>query len=662
MSLLDETYGGVSGYVLFWGLCLVAGFLFLRRTACLYRCLLLGRKIVGPGSLLRSLLAVLADFIVQMPHFRSITKRDQSGLGHVFMAWGFFIFAGYYFFFIVLATGAGIDGLLRTQFFYYYAWIIDIAALFVIVAAIWGLVRRYIVIPNRLKGEQTLEAMFILVTVLIHPVTHIFKQATGIALGYPPFGLRIIMPPISGAISMMLGTNSNLLHSAYAIFFWVHWCVVLFVLIFIPYTRYLHVITLPFNIFLGKRRQKYVIQPIDFSSGQRLGVSRVHDFSRAQLLDLCSCVVCGRCQDACPAFATGKPLNPKTVIKNLYRKLLESTPRLLSSGINEDEILNNVVVADELLSCTTCGACIEACPALINQVDKVIDLRRMRVYEGKFDHGHETSLKRVSQQHNPWGLPQNRRTKGLGMDVACQDQHYDCIYWIGCAAAFDETARQIALSTAQILRSAGMKYGVLGAEEKCCGDFVRRLGDEGLFQNLAKENIRMLNGFDFGFVLTHCPHCYHIFRNEYPQFGNEFPVMHHTQLINRLLEEERIRMHTAAERVLYHDPCYLGRYNDVYEAPRKIIKNINESIHEFPRSRNKSFCCGAGGGHMWLEKEQGTRISVARTREAVEQNPHVIVTACPFCYLMLDEAVQLEDVGDIVRVADIAMIVEQAHY
>ena len=507
--------------------------------------------------------------------------------------------------------------------------------------------------------------MVILVTVLIHPITHLLKVATGIALGLPPSGLGFPLPPISGPLSHLFNSGEQWVQSAHSAFFWTHWSAVLFVLVYIPYTRYLHVITAPCNIFFLPSRLKGTLKAIRFNCGERLGASNITDFSWKQILDLYSCVVCGRCQDACPAYATGKPLNPKQIVQTLYRHLLQ-TGSALVKGKQEDSspnphgfFMGELITEDEIRSCTMCGACVETCPVSINQTDKIVELRRHLVYEGNFDRGQATALKRVAQNFNPWGIPWNKRSSHMGIEEAKEGKSYDCVYWLGCAAAFDETARDIARATAGILKAAGLTFSMLGTNEKCCGDFVRRIGDEGLFQQLAEENVKELNKFDFGFLLTHCPHCFNTLKNEYPDFGGNFQVIHHTQLIIDLLRQKKVQLHHAREKIMYHDPCYLGRLNDIYDEPREILKEVFGKILEFPRHHNKSFCCGAGGGHMWKEKETGSLISMARIEESLAYEPQMIATACPYCLLMFEEAIQMKGRQEEIQVRDIAQFVER---
>jgi len=674
MSPVSLTYWGIPGYAIFWVLSLIALVLFLLRAYRLWRYLRLGSGWGGFTSLPGRLLTALFHVVAQWCQFKTLSRRDLSGLGHVLMAWGFFIFAVYYLLFIIIGAGFGIPETIKNNsFFFYYSWVMDIAAPLVILAALWGIIRRYIIRPPRLRGELNIEALVILITVLIHPVTHLFKEATSIALGELPVGLGSSLPVVSSALSnLFTGNTLSSIQNAGIGFFWAHWGVVLFVLVYIAYSRYLHILAAPFNILLSPPHPLGALKPVDFEATEAFGAGSVTELTRKQLLECYSCVICGRCQDACPAYATGKTLNPRKVVQDIKGHLLQVGPGLLGKkpggpASNPGTALAGDVIAnDEMWACTTCGACVDICPVCNDQIGMITELKRRLVYEGIYDNGHKRALQRVAQDFNPWGIRWNNRAKNVGIDEAIEGEEYDCIYWLGCVAAFDERVREAAQATAKILKAAGLKFAMLGTREKCCGDFVRRLGDEGLFQGLAIDNIKMLHNYNFDFILTHCPHCFNTIKNEYPQFGGDFKVVHHTQLIIDLLNKGKIRLQESSqksyEKVIYHDPCYLARYNNIHKEPRQVLGKIFDEVVEFPRNRNNSFCCGGGGGNAWKEQEAGDKMSVARLEEAMRASPQVLATACPFCFLMFQEAIQIKGNGDGINLRDIAEIVERYLY
>ena len=523
---------------IFWVLFVVAVSLFLRRVYHLWRCLFLGRKEVQFGQMVKRLLPTVFIVLGQWCQFKNLSKKDRANIGHVFMAWGFMIFVIYYLIFIIIGTGFAISETLEnTKFFFYYEWVMDIAAPFIVIGALWGIIRRYIVKPARLAGEQTVEAMVILVTVLIHPMTHLFKGATSIALGHPPVGLGATLPPVSSALSNLFnGSAVSSVEIAYTGFFWAHWSIVLFVLVFIAYSRYLHMVVAPFNILLRSPRPKGALSPLDLDSAEILGVAKITDFTWKQLLDCYSCVACGNCQDACPAYASGKPLNPKKMIQDLKQHLLEVGPGLVSGKAEEANpskaLIGDVVTEDEIWACTTCHACQEVCPVYNEHIDKIIDLRRNLVLEeASIPETAESALRSIEDRGHPWRGTTLTRTdwaEGLDIKTLAEDSDVDILYWVGCTEALEERSKRVAQATAKLLKQAGIKFGILGAEESCCGEPARRLGNEYVFQMQAEKNIELFRQYNVKRVVTACPHCYNTIKNEYPQFGGEFEVIHHT--------------------------------------------------------------------------------------------------------------------------------------
>jgi Fe-S oxidoreductase len=441
----------------------------------------------------------------------------------------------------------------------------------------------------------------------------------------------------------------------YRIFFWTQYVLVLALLVYGTYSNHRHPLFSPLNIFFQTFSPPGDIPLVDFTEEQRFGASRPEELDRKLLLDGFACTHCGRCQDSCPAHDTEKPLSPKQLILDINRCLLAKGSGI-PPAIQRDQ--PSGISMETLLSCTTCGACIEVCPVLNRPLDSIIELRRHLVYEGLFDPGHATTLRRISQDANPWGVRWHRRAQHLDLPTARPNEHYDCLYWLGCTAAFDDRATRIAEAMAAVLKRAGVHAAILGTAEKCCGDAARRIGDEGLFQKLAMDNIKLLNDHDFDFILTHCPHCFNSLTNDYRPLGASFRVIHHSNLLWDLLRSKRIELHPAKASIVYHDPCYLGRYNDVYLAPREVLKTFCSDISEFDRNRANSFCCGAGGGHMWKTTETGQRISVARVKQTLQTAPDQITSACPYCLLMFEEALQTVAPEKPVSVNDIAEAVQ----
>ena len=670
MSAVTTTYFGIPGYVIFWVIFALAIGLFLNRMSQLVRYMLLGRREESYGQIVRRALKTAVAVLGQWCQLKNLTFKDRASIGHAFMAWGFFIFIVFYFIFIIIGAGFGVSETLEhTSFFFYYAWVMDIAAVFVILGAAWGIIRRYVVRPSRLKGEQTVEAMVILVTVLIHPVTHLFKEATSIALGHPPAGLGAVLPPISSALSnLFAGSAESTIEAASIGFFWAHWLVVLFVLVFIVYSRYLHVVASIFNILFQSPPPKGTLRPVDLKNAKSLGAGRITDLTWKQILDLYSCVVCGQCQELCPATASGKPLNPKELIQDLKKHLLEVGPQLLkakkeeeSAGNSGGELAGKVITEDEIWACTTCRACDNVCPVLVEHVDKIVDLRRNLIMGSKTETARDP-LRNIRVRGHPWmgtTLAREDWTQGLNVKIMAENSNVDILYWVGCTEALEDRSIKIAQAIGKLLNQAQINFGILGEEESCCGDPARRLGNEHQFQLQAQKNIKILQNYNVKKIVTACPHCYNTIKNEYPQFGGEFEVIHHTQFIAQLLKEGKLKVSGGnGGLITYHDACYLGRYNDIYQPPRQILNNLPDTrIIEMEQNRARSFCCGGGGGRMWLEENIGKRISELRIEQAIKTKAQTVATACPYCLQMFEDAAKVKGVEESLKVRDIAELV-----
>jgi Fe-S oxidoreductase len=382
----------------------------------------------------------------------------------------------------------------------------------------------------------------------------------------------------------------------------------------------------------------------------RTGVNQLADFTQSQLLSLDACMECGRCEEACPATASGKPLSPKAVVVDLRR--------LMSLGGGD---VHESIRDETLWSCTMCQACVQECPVLIGHVDLISDMRRDLIGEGKLSGPPARSLQQIGNQANPYGRPNADRlawAEGLDVPTVETNPDFEYLFWVGCAASFDPRAQKVARATAELLKKAGVNFAVLGKEESCTGDPARRIGDEFLFQERAQTNIETLTRRKVRKIVTPCPHCHNTLKNEYPQFGGTYEVQHHASLLAELVQSGRLPNETKTDGVgpiTLHDPCYLARVNGETEATRRVIGAATSAqVREMPRSGKKTFCCGAGGGRMWFEELPEQRVSRLRAEEAVATGAQTLATACPFCLNMMTDGMAGTAGGEEVKVLDIA--------
>ena len=435
---------------------------------------------------------------------------------------------------------------------------------------------------------------------------------------------------------------------------WLHTILVAVFFAAIPVNRFLHVITGPLNIAARPERPMGKLVPLKMEEVERtglIGVSEIEHFTRQQLLSLDSCMECGRCEDACPATATGKPLSPKAVVIDLRG--------LMARG--GGELHGETIKAETLWACTMCQACVQECPVLIGHVDLISDMRRHLVGEGKISGPPARALQQISSQSNPYGRPNSDRlawAEGLDVPIVESNPDFEYLFWVGCAASFDPRAQKVARATAQLLKEAGLNFAVLGTEERCTGDPARRIGDELLFQQLAQTNVETLTRHKAKKIVTPCPHCYNTFKNEYPQFGGAYEVQHHSTLLAELIGAGRLSNGNGAhnsEPITLHDPCYLARVNGEVGATRTVVGAAsNAQFREMPRCGKKTFCCGAGGGRMWFDEAPEQRVSGLRAQEAVATGARTLATACPFCLNMMSDGMAGTQGGENVKVFDIS--------
>jgi Fe-S oxidoreductase len=477
--------------------------------------------------------------------------------------------------------------------------------------------------------------------------------------------------PFSSIVGSWLSPNPpGTLEILSRFFWWVHAIVLLLFLNYLPYSKHMHILTSIFNCFF-KDIDKVTTQPREeFLKGNVFGAGQVNLMHWKDLFDSYSCTECGRCTDLCPATNTGKELNPRLVIHDIKVNLInngsllkknENPPLPLIGGGKEGSISEEAIWA-----CTTCSACMEVCPVFIEHVPKLVYLRRHLVeMKAKFPVELLTFFENIEQRSNPWGIAPSERVKWASEITArpFEAGKTEYLFYVGCFGAFDSRSRRVTLAISRILDAAGISWGILGKDELCCGESLRRLGNEFVFDQLAKANVKMFQGRGVKKVITECPHCYNTLKHDYRQYGADLEVIHHSELINDLIEKGKLNFSPGGEpgKVIMHDSCYLGRYNEIYQAPRRAIAAVTgHQPLEMERHHDKSFCCGAGGGRMWLEEGSGTRINIARIDEALKHNPGTLCVCCPYCMTMFEDGLKDRKATDRVQVLDVAEIVANA--
>ncbi|MFZ3589101.1 (Fe-S)-binding protein [Bacillus sp. DJP31] len=659
----------------------------------------LGKKVEFDGQLKERLNKIWVNVFGQ----KKLLKDKKSGIIHIMFFYGFILvqFGALDFIWKGLAPGQHLPlGPLYPAFTFFQ----ELVSLMILVAVVWAFHRRYVEKLVRLKRgfKSGLVLLFIgglMISVLM---------GNGMGIIWHQHELTWSEPIASSIAFILSGMGETASIVVFYISWWIHLLFLLTFLVYVPQSKHAHLIAGPANVFFNRLSKPGKLEKINFEdeTQESFGVGKIEDFTQNQLTDLYACVECGRCTNMCPATGTGKMLSPMDLILKLRDHLTNTGAAVTSrtpwvpavafsntqgnqiammaagKGVTESagaldmyspSLIGDVITEEEIWACTTCRNCEDQCPVMNEHVDKIIDLRRYLVLtEGKMDPDAQRAMTNIERQGNPWGLNRKEREDWRTAredviiptvkEVKKAGEEFEYLFWVGSMGSYDNRSQKIALSFAKLLNEAGVKFAILGNKEKNSGDTPRRLGNEFLFQELAAKNIEEFQSNEVKKIVTIDPHAYNIFKNEYPDFGLEAEVYHHTELLAELVKEGRLKpKYEVNETVTFHDSCYLGRYNEVYDPPREILKAIpGVKLVEMERNRETGMCCGAGGGLMWMEEHSGTRVNVARTEQALAVNPSIISSGCPYCLTMISDGTKAKEVEETVQTLDVVEILEKS--
>ena len=605
----------------------------------------------------------LRDFFVYAIAQTRILPKLYPGIMHLLLFWGV----------TIQVIGTAIN-LMQMQLFIpfvelpfprgngylAYELIMDIAGVMILIGVSMAAFRRFVLRPKALISKW--DDYYAIILLALIPLVGFTVEGLRILTANPTWAAWSPVGNFVANLFSAMGITGEQAFRLHPFILVTHIVIALILLASIPFTKFRHLVSAPLNIILHPLRKKGELEMIkDIEETEILGVGKASEFTSLQLLSFDACLQCGRCEEVCPATISGMSYSPRELIHMMREAMVSSL--LTTNGNHQDEGFIENLPEPMLWSCTTCGACLTICPVFVNPIDEVIDIRRFQALTtGEIPKSIADTFRNMERQGNPWGMPAEDRVawaEGLNVREIMPGEETDVLLFLGCASAYDDRNKKVARSFIRLLQKAGVDFAILGLDEICCGETARRLGHEYLFQVFAEQNIEAFSKIKFNRIVTQCPHCFNTLKNEYPQFGGAYPVQHYTEYLDELSILKNggagNRNHLTGQ-VSYHDSCYLGRYNQIYDQPRNLLKQANINVNEFKRKKENSFCCGGGGGQMWLETDAETRINHRRLEEALKENTDIIATACPYCLIMFDDAIRSKGLRDSIQVYDISEI------
>jgi Fe-S oxidoreductase/nitrate reductase gamma subunit len=606
------------------------------------------------------------DFFVNAIAQIRIYQKPYAGVMHALIFWG-----------VTIQVIGTVINLMQMQLFipfvelpfprngayFLYELFMDMAGIAILFGVLMAAIRRALIRPKTLETQW--DDIYALSMLALIPLAGFTLEASRLIASNPPWVQWSPVGILVAQLFINIGVTPETAENLHIYLLITHIILGLALVASIPFTKFRHLVTTPLNILLRPSRKSGTLEKIeDIEETEILGVGKITEFTQSQLISFDACVQCGRCEEVCPATICGMAYTPKTLVQSLRRVM--QTELVNPNGNSPQELLGYALPEELPWTCTTCGSCLSECPAFVNPVDEIIDLRRYQTLTtGKIPKSVADTLRNMERQGNPWGMPPEDRlnwAKDLNVRELMPGDETDVLLFIGCAFAYDDRNKKVVRSLCKILEKAGVDYAVLGLDEMCCGETARRLGHEYLFQMFAEQNIEVFSQVKFNKIITQCPHCFNHIKNEYPQMGGKYEVMHYTQYLTELpLPWEAISKNGdgISGTFTYHDSCYLGRYNQLYKEPRRLLENAKVETVEMARREEHSLCCGGGGGQMWMETDAETRINQVRLQDAIQVGADTLSTACPYCLLMFDDAIRSKGFGDSIQVMDIAEILEK---